>query len=123
MIVIGLTGTLGAGKDTVVNYLIKNEDFQHLSVRKFLIKELQKRNLPINRDTMRQLANELREKYGNAYIVEKLYSEALKSNKNTIIESIRSVGEVEALKRKDNFFLIAIDADPKIRYSRIRQRG
>lgn len=38
MIVIGLTGTLGAGKDTVVNYLIKNEDFQHLSVRKFLIK-------------------------------------------------------------------------------------
>ncbi|OQC47961.1 MAG: hypothetical protein BWX61_00309 [Bacteroidetes bacterium ADurb.Bin035] len=123
MIVIGLTGTLGAGKDTVVNYLIKNEDFQHLSVRKFLIKELQKRNLPINRDTMRQLANELREKYGNAYIVEKLYSEALKSNKNTIIESIRSAGEVEALKRKDNFFLIAIDADPKIRYSRIRQRG
>ncbi|HOY90644.1 MAG TPA: AAA family ATPase, partial [Bacteroidales bacterium] len=74
MIVIGLTGTLGAGKDTVVNYLIKNEDFQHLSVRKFLIKELQKRNLPINRDTMRQLANELREKYGNSYIVEKLYS-------------------------------------------------
>ncbi len=49
MIVIGLTGTLGAGKDTVVNYLIKNEDFQHLSVRKFLIKELQKRN---DRDSM-----------------------------------------------------------------------
>lgn len=123
MIVIGLTGTIGAGKDTVVNYLIKNEDFQHFSVRKFLIKELQKRNLPSNRDTMRQLANELREKYGPSYIIEKLYTEAIKSNKNSIIESIRTVGEVETLRNKENFFLIAIDADPKIRYSRIKQRG
>ena len=36
---------------------------------------------------MRQLANELREKYGNAYIVEKLYSEALKSNKILLLKA------------------------------------
>jgi len=123
MIVIGLTGTIGAGKDTVVDYLIKNENFEHFSVRKFLIKELKIRKIPVNRDTMRQLANELREKNGASYIVEKLYSEAIKTKKNAIIESIRTVGEVEALKKNDNFFLIAIDADPKIRYERIRQRG
>ncbi len=38
--------------------------------------------------------------------------------KNTIIESIRALGEVEVLKGKENFHLFAIDADPKIRYER-----
>ena len=46
MIVMSLTGTLEQ-VDTVVNYLIKNEDFQHLY--QISNKELQKRNLPINR--------------------------------------------------------------------------
>ena len=35
MIVIGITGTLGAGKGTIVNYLIEEEGFDHYSVRGF----------------------------------------------------------------------------------------
>lgn len=33
------------------------------------------------------------------------------------------MGEVESLKDKENFYLFAIDADPKIRYERIVLRG
>ena len=40
------------------------------------------------------------------------------SGNNAIIESIRAVGEVESLKSKGQFYLFAIDADPKIRYER-----
>jgi dephospho-CoA kinase len=36
-----------------------------------------------------------------------------------VIESLRTTGEVEALKSKGKFYLFAVDADSKIRYDRI----
>ena len=37
MIIIGITGTLGAGKGTIVAYLIETRQFMHYSVRRYLI--------------------------------------------------------------------------------------
>ena len=42
---------------------------------------------------------------------------------NCIIESIRTVGEVNALHAKGNFNLFAVDADQKLRYERIVERA
>ena len=123
MIIIGITGTIGAGKGTLVEYLVKEKNFVHYSVRGFLIAEITKQNLPVNRDSMVVVANQLREKNTPSYIIDCLFEEAKQCGKNAVIESIRSVGEVEALRKKDNFYLLAIDADPKIRYERIVKRN
>jgi hypothetical protein len=56
--------------------------------------------MEINRDSMVVVANELREKYGAGFIAQELYLEAEKSGQNTIIESIRTAGEVELLRSK-----------------------
>lgn len=118
MIIVWITGTLGAGKGTIVDYLVQKKGFQHLSVRAFLIQEIEKRGMIVNRDNMVIVANDLRAKHNPSYIIEQLYEQAKVSKKNSIIESLRAVGEVEALKEKENFVFLAIDADPKIRYER-----
>jgi dephospho-CoA kinase len=122
MIIIGLTGTLGAGKGTVVDYLVQNLDFHHYSVREFLTDEIKKRGLEVNRDSMVLVANHLRAKYSPCYIVEQLYIKAKESGGNCVIESIRTPGEVEMLAKQPNFHLFAVDADPKTRYNRISIR-
>ena len=120
--IIGLTGTLGAGKGTVAEYLIK-KGFSHFSVRAFLIEEIKKRGLEVNRDNMVSIANELRERFGPACIVLELYKRAKENGGNCIIESIRCPGEAEALREKKDFYLFAIDGDAEIRYERILKRG
>lgn len=123
MIIIGITGTIGAGKGTVVDYLIKSKNFKHFSARGLLIEEIEKRGLENNRDSMVAVGNDLRENFGPGYIAEELFKRACESGDNAVVESLRTVGEIEALRKKGNFTLLAIDADPKIRYERISVRG
>ncbi len=123
MLIIGITGTLGAGKGTIVEYLKEKKNFRHYSVRDYLIQEIERQGLPVNRDSMTAVANRLRSEHHPAYIVEELYKQAVTTGENAVIESIRTAGEVEFLRKQGNFYLFAVDADPKIRYQRIRQRA
>ncbi len=123
MLIIGITGTLGAGKGTIVDYLTKTKGFKHFSVRQFLTDEIKKRNLPVNRDTMTAVANDLRKNHHPAYIIEQLYYRAKNEGGNAVIESIRTPGEVYFLRKTGNFYLFAVDAKPEIRYQRIKLRS
>jgi dephospho-CoA kinase len=122
MKIIGITGTIGAGKGTVVEYLVSNYGFKHYSVRNYLIEEARKQSLPLNRDTYVAIANKLRKIHSPSYIIDELYKEAAQSDKDAVIESIRTEGEIVSLRSKDDFTLWAVDADPKIRYERIVAR-
>ncbi|MCQ2262238.1 MAG: deaminase [Bacteroidales bacterium] len=123
MITIGITGTLGAGKGTIVDYLVQNKGFVHYSVRSFITEEIKRRNMPVNRDSMTIVGNDLRAQHTPSYIVEQLYAQAQASGCNCIIESVRTPGEISALRGKSNFYLFAVDADPKVRYERAVLRG
>jgi dephospho-CoA kinase len=123
MVIIGITGTIGAGKGTVVEYLVNKKSFKHFSARAFLIEEIEKRGLENNRDNMVMVANDLRQKNSPSFVADELFKRALKSGQNCVIESLRTPGEIESLRKKGNFTLLAVDADPKIRYERNFKRG
>lgn len=123
MIVIGITGTIGAGKGTIVDFLIQNYKFTHFSVRQYLREEIRLRGMEVNRDSMLMVGNELRANHTPSYIVDQLYLKALEKSVNCVIESVRTIGEVQSLRQNKNFYLWAVDADQKIRYERIRKRN
>lgn len=122
MTIIGITGTLGAGKGAIVDYLVREKGFAHFSARAFIMEEVRRRGMPENRDATTVVANDLRAKFGPNYIAEELYRRAAASGKNCVIESLRAPAEVEALRQKGNFVLFAVDADPQVRYARIQSR-
>lgn len=123
MNIIGITGTLGAGKGTVVDYLVNHYGYKHYSVRGYLIEEAQRRGMDLNRDTFVVVANDLRANHSPSYITDQLYLQAAENGVNAIIESVRTPGEVESLRQQEHFLLFAVDADPKIRYERVVLRG
>ena len=119
---LGITGTDGAGKGTVVDYLVEHKGFTHYSARAIWIDALTKCGEETTRANMRLIANEMREKYGNDFLIT-YYLEKIQKNgtKNAIIESIRAVAEAETLK-KNGGILIAVDANQKLRYERVQGR-
>ena len=138
-LIIGITGTLGAGKGAVVDYLVQQNNFLHFSVRSYLTEIIVEREMPVNRDSMVLVANELRAANGPSYLAEQLLVKAVDKMSTlsmseedsqqqqqqqqpggAIIESIRTIGEVEALRSSGHsFVLLAVDADPKLRYERV----
>jgi dephospho-CoA kinase len=121
MTIIGITGTLGAGKGTVAEYLVEQKGFTHFSVRAFLEEEIVKRGLEVSRDSMVIVANDLRKNFGPAYIIEQLVAQAVEQGNDSVIESVRGTGEAEALK-KMGALLLSVDADQRVRYERILSR-
>jgi dephospho-CoA kinase len=121
LMIVGITGTLGAGKGTVVEYLIIKKGFKHYSMSGFIAEEVALRGLPVNRDTLTEVGNNLREKNGPGFLSDQLLSRAAAKGGDAVIESLRSVGEVENLK-KHGAPIWAVDADIHTRYERVTRR-
>lgn len=120
--IIGLTGSFGAGKGWVADYLVTAKGFAHFSARTFIIAEITRRGLPINRDSMIEVANDLRKHHGPTHIFEQLVGMAKEHGGDCVVESIRAVAEARYLKEQGGIVL-GIDAPPEIRYERIKKRG
>lgn len=121
--IIGITGTDGAGKGVVVDYLVKEKGFTHYSSRDLITEEVKKRGLPADRDHLRIVANDLRREHGNDFIIRFSFEKAKEAGvENAVIESVRAMAEVEYLKQNDGI-LLAVDADQKLRYERIQSRA
>ncbi len=120
--IVGITGTLGAGKGTLAKYLVDKKGFKHFSGRKFITKEVVRRGLSVNRDTMVLVANELRAEHSPSYIAEQLVKQASDFGGDAVVESIRVPAEVDELKKAGGI-LVSIDADIEKRYKRIMERG
>lgn len=120
--IVGLTGSFGAGKGVVVDYLIEQKGFKHYSARSYITREIERRGMPVDRNSMIEVANDLRAQFGPAHVVETLYAEAEKNGGDAVVESLRAVAEVRRLKELGGTVL-GVDADPHIRYDRAFSRG
>jgi dephospho-CoA kinase len=122
--IIGITGTLGAGKGTVTNYLVEKKGFKQFAVSDtFLAGEAAKRGLEPNRIVRRDIANEFRAQ-GPTKLMEAVYALAVPSieaGENVVIDPQHTVAEVEFIKSKGGI-VFSVDADLKARYERIQER-
>ena len=119
--IIGLTGTIAAGKEIIANYF-KNKGFAYFSLSHVVREEATKLGIKHERKLLQDVGNMLRENYGNNALVLKLLNR-IESSKNVIIDSIRNTAEIEELRKLDDFYLIAIDSQLDIRFKRSQLRN
>ncbi len=123
--IIGITGTLGAGKGTVTDYLARQKGFRHVAVSDtFLTGEAVKRGIAPDRIARQNIANEYRAT-GPTKLMEAVYELALpyiEKGENVVVEPQHTVGEVKFIQSKGGI-VFSVDADIQTRYARITKRG
>lgn len=118
MLVIAFCGKRYSGKDEGCNYLVSRYGFKHLDYSKNVLNPiLEKDGKPITRDNQIELVTRLRKEKGIQVLTE-MIAEKIKGN--STISGLRFKEEVEYFKGKfeENFKLIAVEADDRIRYQR-----
>lgn len=123
MNIYGLSGTNGAGKDTVGDVLAEN-GWLFVSVSDMLREEAKKRGLPVEREVLRFISAEWRRELGLGALIDKSveYYESQKQKYNGLVmSSLRNPGEADRVHEIGGQ-VIWVDADPQIRYQRIYSR-
>jgi dCMP deaminase len=119
--IIGLTGKNGAGKTAVCDYL-RVLGFEYTSLSDAIRAEIRRLGAEITREKLIETGTEMREKGGAGILAERVLA-GLESEHNYVIDSIRNPAEVEALRRRPDFTLFAIEASAKTRFERSSLRA
>lgn len=124
-IIIGLIGEKGSGKGTVSEHLISKYGAVHYGTSKILRRTLEDLHVPVTRDNLIKLALVLKEGYGPSVIIDSLIQDMEKNGSDIIIaDGIRMHGDVDPFRKiyGDNFFLVYVTADLRLRYERTKMR-
>jgi shikimate kinase len=121
--VIGIGGTNGSGKDTVGHLLSSHHDYLFISVTELLRQECRKRGIDSSRENLRTVSAQWRREHGLGVLVLKAYEQYLKNKESyagLVIASLRNPGEALEVHKLGGV-VMWLDADPKVRYERIKK--
>ena len=124
MKVVGITGTIGSGKEIIREILLKKFNSYHVNISDIIKGEIEKKRGKLDRKTLQDMGNEMRQKYGS-HILALLAIEYLPRAKElTVVTGIRNPAETEYLRKKfgQDYKLIAIDAPIEVRFERVLKR-
>ena len=128
ILIVALTGMPGAGKTTVANYLAQ-KGIPLLIMGDVVREAAQNDGLEPTSGNLAKLMIRLRKKNGPEAIAH-LIANKIKTMKNedkefavVIVDGIRSMAEIEVLKRVGQVKLLAIHGSILTRYSHIRERA
>lgn len=127
MKLIGIGGTNGSGKDTVGHILAQKHGWLFVSVSDLLRDECRKRGLPVSRENLRTISAEWRRQGGLGVLIDKaveVFNSSSTVYEGLAVASLRNPGECERVAELGGKN-VWVDADPRIRYERIRsaERG
>lgn len=123
-IILGLVGQAGCGKGTMADLLVKEYGAAYFRFSNILGDVLKRLSLEKTRDNLIKISGALRQTFGEdilSYVLEK--DAILAPEEVIVVDGIRRAEDITAMEPSPYFKLIAIDANPKLRFERMKKRG
>ena len=124
MKIIGIAGTNGSGKDSLGQVLEDEYGWLFVSVSNMLRNGLRQKDLPIERENLRNLSAEWRRESGLGVIINKavdVFKADKTKHEGLAIASLRNPGEADRIHELGGQ-VVWVDANARVRYGRIATR-
>lgn len=122
-IIIGLVGEMACGKGFASRYM---EEKYHASIYKYssLLRDiLNLLDMEVSRENLSTISLVLRDRFGQDVFGRGMAKKAKNDNNEIIVlDGIRRIEDVKPLQKLENFILVEIIADPRVRYERFVKR-
>lgn len=118
--VIGITGTIGAGKDTAGDYLAGRLNIPSYQISAPLKMICDENGVEATRENLISLGTKLAAEKGEGYLAEYILN---MTPGDVIITGIRQLGQISFLKSSTELKLISIDASPEVRFKRVKRNS
>lgn len=123
VLLIGLLGTIGSGKTTVSDYLVKKHGFYRVVMGDLVREKTKQEGLELTRENLQEIQKKYRDKYGQEYFIRETIKRLKKSGREKLlIDGIRVPMDATESK-KAGAVIILIDAPKRIRFERLKARG
>ena len=117
---LGILGPIGSGKGTAADYLTDKYGYAHITMGNILREFARKNHIKPTRIHLQKLQEKYRKKFGDDFFI-KIAIEKAKNFDRTVIDGIRN--PIDAKRVSENKGkLILVDADPKVRFERMKKR-
>lgn len=122
-LIVGLVGPIGVGKTTIGDYFA-SKGYKRLKFSDPIKEETNRLKLPHTREIFQDVGDSLRERFGNDYIARALLEKVRKDRDgNFVVEGFRNPDEIKPFLKLSNFILLGLNADPEVRYQRLKKRS
>ncbi len=123
-IIIGLVGLAASGKEVAKKYLQEKYGAGGHRFSTILRDILNRLYLPVSRENLQNLSSCLRDRFGGDVLARVMAEEAKNEPKSiVVIDGVRRLDDIVYLKKLPGWQLVAVDADPEIRYQRLIKRN
>jgi len=118
---LGIMGEMGSGKGFASKYLSRKYGYRIITMGNFARALARKEHMKPSRENLEKLQKKYSKK--GDFIMEKVLEEARESKKPVILDGIRKPSQAKMAMKELGVVLVDIEADPEIRFERMKKRG
>lgn len=118
--VIGIIGTIGAGKDEAGDYIAHKLHIPSFQISSPLKQICLETGIEPTRDNLIALGTKLASEHGDGYLAEYILEYM---PEKAVITGMRQLGQIAVLKSTSHLTLISVDAEPAVRFERVKHNG
>lgn len=123
-VILGIVGPIASGKGTLKKYLEEKYSAQDCRYSTMLRDVLSRLDISNSRENMQLVSTILRQNFGEDLMAKVIVKDAKKIDSDiVVIDGVRRLADIKYLAEMDNFYLVAIEADPKLRHERLLKRN